>query len=222
MTYTGSTVSSWADQSGNNNTATSLTGFEPSYVSAAINSLPAIRFVAAGTTMKIVDSTSLQPNTMSIFAVFKRQAGSVADAKIIVRPYDTAETWGAPIMAWGLAARNAGTDNLVFHINTAATLSSSDTTATFNDNTLYVAATVFDSANKTFFMNGAAAAVNNGAAAGNIDNSQTGQSIWLGSSPGGEYFDGDLAELIIYGAALSTDERKRIEAYLNARYAIYQ
>jgi hypothetical protein len=32
---------------------------------------------------------------------------------------------------------------------------------------------------------------------------------------------GELAELIVYDRALTTQERQQVEAYLNARYGIY-
>lgn len=46
----------------------------------------------------------------------------------------------------------------------------------------------------------------------------------LGALLDGTYqhrLDGDIAELLIYGSSLTTNERSAIEGYLNAKYAIY-
>jgi hypothetical protein len=36
-----------------------------------------------------------------------------------------------------------------------------------------------------------------------------------------EYFNGDVAEIIMYNRAVTSTERQQIEAYLNTKYAIY-
>ena len=62
----------------------------------------------------------------------------------------------------------------------------------------------------------------NGASQGTADTSAVTAGTRLasiGSHPrGGAYFDGDLAELLVFSAALSDNEIQQIEQYLAAKY----
>lgn len=227
VTVSGSTVTAWADQSGNsNNAAASVAGQEPTFLTTSINNRPAVRFVATGSVMKVADSASLNPASITVIAVFTRQAGSTNDAKLICRPFDTAESGGAPFYSWSAAARFAGTDALAIEAHTGGgTLSVSDTTATFADATPHMFMAMYDSGGPTMsaFVSGVTAPLNapGTAPTGPIDYTEVGQNIWIGSSPYADHLEGDIAELIIYGGTMTADERLRIQSYLNAKYALY-
>lgn len=45
--------------------------------------------------------------------------------------------------------------------------------------------------------------------------------LGIGNFPGGEFFNGDLAEVIILSKSVNTTERQAIENYLNTKYRIY-
>ena len=46
-------------------------------------------------------------------------------------------------------------------------------------------------------------------------------TIQIGAANSGNFFSGDMAEILIFGSALSTNDRSLIETYLNAKYGIY-
>ena len=228
----GSLVTGWSDQSGNGNNATAVPGKEPTLVSSGINSRPVLRFSSSGSgsVMKISDSASLRPSSITIFAVFQRQVASMSGAKIIARPFDTAETGGAPYFSWALGTRFGATDSFEFDVYTATAISDAETTATYSDATSYLFQSTYNSGTTTMsaFVNGAVSAFNalTTAPTTAIDYTEVGQNIWIGDSPVGggstQLFDGDLAEIMIFPGVLATDERQRVESYLNAKYALYQ
>jgi hypothetical protein len=85
----GSNVSTWADQSGYNNNAAAPSGNEPVYdapVTTIYNNNPTVRFFSTNTDyLRIVDASSLKPNTISIFIVGKYLAGTTNWSPFIIK-----------------------------------------------------------------------------------------------------------------------------------------
>ena len=47
------------------------------------------------------------------------------------------------------------------------------------------------------------------------------EALYISDDTFGNVWDGDISEILVYPTALGTDDRTAVEAYLNAKYAIY-
>lgn len=217
----GDAVSAWSDSSGNGNSASQGTsGSRPTFVTNALNGKPVLRFNGSSTSLTIADSASLRPNTMAIIAVFKRNANSPTWSNLIIRPYFSNSNWAPPYSSWGLGARYDATHELNWAATISGTINRSHPSTEITNDVFHIVVASQDGTNQRTYSDGTS--IYSGALAGNIDNSQTGQNLWIGATPLGEFLSGDLAELIVYGAssgaALSTADQAAAQCYLNQKY----
>jgi hypothetical protein len=217
----GDAVSTWSDSSGNGNSASQGTsGSRPTYVTNALNGKPVLRFNGSSTHLTMADSASLRPNSMAIIAVFKRNTNSGSWSNLIIRPYFSNSNWVMPYSSWGLGARYGATDEFNWAATISGTINRSSPSTAISSDVFHVVVASQDGTNQLVYSDGTS--IFSAALAGNLDNSQTGQNIWIGATPIGEYLSGDVAELIIYGAssgaALSTTDRAAVQCYLNQKY----
>ena len=182
-------VGTWTDESGNSNDASNTLTQRPLYKTAVLNGLPVVRF--DGTNDRLDMSTS-----MTVGAVFVVGNWSGAD------PF--------PAGYKSMFGRAAGGYNLMFGREAETNLGTSFTGGTSNIR------------------------VNGGAASGVVDyatlsthklayidtSSPSTNSDWHIASGDAldEYWFGDMAEIIVYSAALSDTDREAVEDYLNAKW----
>jgi hypothetical protein len=71
------------------------------------------------------------------------------------------------------------------------------------------------------FANGSVAASTNLSGTGNTANTNS-QAVRVGSNAAADnlFFNGDIAEILIFPTALSTEDRQKVEQYLSSKYAI--
>lgn len=193
----GDPVSTWTDQSGNGNDATQQTAAnKPLYKTNIVNGKPVVRF--DGTSDLLATANTMVSRT--IFAV--------------------AELDGAVAAGFNYLVSN-GNDFLDIRWQSSGGLNlyRGNNNTNIND---------FTNANGLFFINGVATdAITLGefhivsATLGSLaTNGGTAQKIEISTYFMSRYWDGDIAEIIIYNVALSTSERQSVEHYLANKYGI--
>lgn len=193
----GALISSWNDASGNANNATQGTdAAKPTFKTNILNGKPVVRF-DGGDSLGL--TTEIVASPFSIFTVLK-PAGS---------GYRT------------IAARANTGSALQIRVNTAAKIELvKSAVAIFATSTTALSASAFSylmasysNPNYTFRLNGAAD--------GSGSSAQTLAAVNLvGANYDGYRFNGDIAEMIIYGAILSTADRDAVESYLKTKYGL--
>jgi len=198
------TVSTWYDLGPNHNKAIGGT----TYIADAINGLPALRFNGSSDFLAF-DGSLLVNSNYTIFIVASRGSNKADNM----------------ILGGSSAVAN---NNLHIGYETKASFvikhygesSSSDyinyTIPDYSDPIFQIHSVVFDSnVGKAYYENGA-----NKANA----TDKTSLASWTGSAIGrfatDNYFNGDIAEIIMFNRVLSNDERMDVEQYLSKKWDI--
>jgi hypothetical protein len=212
VTLSGSNVTTWADQSGNGNNASSSGGTRPTFVSNTLNSKPVLRFDGAGQQMAL--TASIGGTAYSIFIVCKNNDNTNGSMFL----WSTDANYGKYIGSVTAASYNASARNkFILSENDAGNGEGASVIA-------WSSAEVFNS----YFVgtateNGGGKAYSNGSGGtdslGTFVESNTFDLI--GGYDFGYELDGDVAEIISYNRAVTTPERQQVEAYLNSKYGIY-
>lgn len=213
ITFNGSDVSAWADQSGNGRNATQATASrQPLYVASVINGLPAVQFDGVDTTgtFMSVDLTFLASSSMSIYAVIRRSSAKNSNF----------------FLGSGVTPIGANTSiNCGWNVDAIYNFA-------FLSNDLLLTVPPFTSAipnlavNRFSVANGKSAQIiRSGVEA---SDTEPGQTTALVSSVSGRigrgfddiqtYFAGDISELIIYSRFVSTTENDQVQAYSAKKY----
>jgi hypothetical protein len=197
-------VSEWVDQSESGNNALSTN--YPTIVSNQLNGLPVIRNSATGFFECV--NIEMQPDS-TVIAVAKLSS-TTADYQRLVH-------WNIYEDAYGFF----GCDNSQNFATFFGDGGWFDTNANTPNQSVLGSFNILGCVNSS----GVATPYYNGTALNNKDGSVatvTGIRIFNGASGGdGQFWQGDIVELIIYNRAITTLERQQVEAYLNTRYAIY-
>jgi hypothetical protein len=192
------TVTEWADQSGNGRNA-----------SQGSENLPTYGLIGGKSFISFQSNVALTVNSIwggvqfvgTIFTVARFESSIFAS---ILLTQEGAE--GNLAFARKLNGTNAfsiTTDDI--DVVTSSSLA--------NDNTNYLlGATIGESLTATLYLNSSSVG------SGGITNN-TGYSF--GTYIGGGNGSSSIAEMIVYNRVLTTEERQQVEAYLNAKYAIY-
>ncbi len=215
----GDLVDTWTDSSGNSRSATAATTARPTYKANIVNGKPVLRF--DGTSDYMVTPAIFSGNTAyTVFVVSSAASASLnTDGRAIatIRPSGTSNANGF----WHLIYRNNLTNNARI-----ATSSNGDATnfvaqapsTSYPFDAFSITSYVFGT-NGTWWINGAQKAQQLSIAA----QSNSGAIMWLGKyyGMGGGYFlSGDIAELIVYAAALIDTDRGKVQTHLASKYAI--
>lgn len=194
-TTNGAAISQWNDQSGNARHVAQATGAnQPTYQENVVNGRPVVRFDGTNDYLEATGFTLTQPNTMFVVA---KPANVASNGKNVVD---------------GVTTRNAVTIGTTPKIGLNA---GSDVNSTLDWTVAFQLVTaVFNGASSLVRRNGvASAAVNPGTA------SLAG--IRIGTFNGSlAMWNGDVAEVLVYNAALSTVDRDAVESHLTSKYAI--
>jgi hypothetical protein len=209
ITLSGSDITAWADQSGNGNNATSP-AIAPTFVSSSINSKPAISFNDDDSWMQVPQNSIGNSGNISIFIVLNYVSGAV-----ILNKGDAA-TYEATV--WELTTNTGfgfvNNDEGEFSWNVVPVSPATNTPLLLEG---------FSSA-------GVSQLAFNGTNSGDPSSANVGFnaiSQYIGIGGGGDGgsavspLDARIAEIIIYNRQVTSPERQQVEAYLNAKYAIY-
>jgi hypothetical protein len=201
----GATVTSWADQSGNANNAT-VTAGTATFHTAQINGKPAVTFSSSKFSLANAISSSGQH---TVFAVYK--LSSTSKGCLVGGPFGGYTYWfGASSLMQG--ADSSGLAQL-------ATGTAAVSTAAWHQSDL-----VFSGAGSSpgtigvFRLDRAADATQGLLTSGNNPTEPT--VIGYNGGTGGEFFAGQLAELVYYNRNLTTTEVTQMESYLNTKYFV--
>jgi hypothetical protein len=208
VTLNGSTVSDWLDLSGSNNSATQATaGNQPTFQTNQINGLPALNFDGSSDYMQFPNGFSQWTDGCSIFLVTKPTSITTG-----LRFFD----YATGLNGNNLKIEEVSPNGLEFDVNGVSNPSSLISSTGLTSGTYQLIEVVHNGAGSaTLFTNGN---VNATGSLNNISNvTRTGCFIGKGYS-GGNLFNGQIAEYLVYNRALSSTERVNVEGYLLSRY----
>jgi len=203
----GSSVSSWTDSSGNGNNASQATSArQPTLQTNELGGLPVVRFDGTNDIVSDGDISALDVGTGDIWvaALFKCTDQSNVD---FIFEKGTTQFAVVGTKAGNLQLRLGGTSNIP---------SQSDGNWSRTEFVLATGSRV--SSTCTGFVNGSPMTTTNTTNTGSISNSDV---FDIGASAvGGNPMQGDIAEILVGGATLSTENREKIEGYLAWKYGL--
>ena len=199
-------VTTWKDQSGNGNDASQgTTANQPTYVPSAINALPAIQGDGAARFM-----------TTAAFTI-----GSAATLCAVVEPLGSMNGYTRILEQQYNTTYYLGTDSsqtkykLIVNNGTSPYGVAQGGTVTTNAPAIVTG--VYGSPTGSLYINGALVAADSFTAP-----TPASQVLYIMQAYNGfaEYWNGYLAEAIVYNRALSTAELTRVHRYLGRRYGV--
>jgi hypothetical protein len=223
---TGTTaITSWTDQSGNNNHATATTT-APSLVTNDINGYPAIDFDGSGQYMSI-DEGVFKPGILyKDFWTYTVVTSDKTSTNSVMNELVDRQSGGSGFVSVSIPYSNSST--LAHYMATGFSLSNSNPEA--GSATPHVFATAysddnipFSAFNKTeIWVDGSTRGASNSNMAP-VVGTNTDMFIgagWRGFHPGSFYRDGKIAEVIVYQAPLTALNHQKILSYLCLKYGI--
>jgi hypothetical protein len=206
----GTAVSSWTDSSGLGRNAVQATGAnQPLFKTLIVNSKPIIRFDGSNDFLKV---TSLVKGVFTAFYVYKTSTAGTA----LLGEHSTNSNSAGHYFNPGGAA----------HFNAAFASASSawdGSGVTLNNGAFRIVSQRFAGTHATHegWVNGAAITKGTIYASGSGGIGLVTADYYIGSRAGSSlFYNGDIAEIIIYSSALSTADRQSAEDYLSAKYGI--
>jgi len=212
---TGGTVSSWADSSGNNRSAGN--GTAPSYQASVIGGKPVARF--SGTQFLTVSNLNRPTQSYTIASVFS--ASSLATSSY---PYGSGNSGGSSTTSWGsLNLLTNGTMMGIFGNDSNYSWTSTASGSVAVGTPIIVIQRYTGGATQEIIRKNGVQLSTTASATG--ANACTGTNYpfalgRVGAVSGNYYFNGDLAEVIIYHNALSDSDLRLLEGYLSKKYSI--
>jgi hypothetical protein len=205
LAQSGANVTQWTDMSGNGvNGIQAVSGSRPTPVTNTINGLPAIQFNGSNQNLNLPSGLSDFTSGASAFVVLKPAA---VTAQTFFEFGTTPSTNDNILTFWNQASGNASwtTGNAT----TALTLPSA--TGVLGVGTTALIEVVQDSAgNATMYSNGTQVAQEALVAMPNI--SRTLNTIGSNSVAANSFFNGKIAEILVYNTPLSSSQRASVEA----------
>jgi hypothetical protein len=210
----GGSVSTWKDVSGNGLDATQGTSAnQPTFDSTAINGLPALGFNGTGQYLALPTGFSNFTAGASIFVMAKPTVFYNAYARFI-------DLCSSPGQTDNLAFFQPAVSSLAFSVygNPATNLSTVTASNALALNLYQLFEVTHDgTATATLYVNGLPLAENTAMLAiPNVNRSFN--AIGEAGSLGPFYFEGEIAEILLYNRHLTDSERENVEAYLINRY----
>lgn len=197
----GDAVSAWSDSSGNgNNLAQASSARQPTIQTNELNSLPVVRYDGTNDILSDSDIAALDVGTGDIWVATVFKATNDGTANFIFEK-GTTQFAVMNTAAGILQIRLGGTSNIP---------TQSDGNWSRTEFVLVTGSRV--SATCTGFVNGSAMTTTNTTNTGSISNSDV---LDVGAAAvGGNPLTGDIAEVLVGGATLTTADRQRLEGYL--------
>ncbi len=210
VTLIGPNVSSWADQSGNGNTANpSSATARPSIVASSVNGYPSLDFDGVNDELLVADNAGLDLTSWHIFMVVIVDAQKNYNAWM-VKGNDSQENFEL------LSYNDGNVHTPTYYTDGTRTSPSAAagqaTTTEFNIIEYSYTSTVGRDAYKN---NGATIITDNDNKTPSTNNFE----IYIGNERGtARYLDGDIAEVIVYNTRLNSAQRIIVNNYLAAKY----
>jgi hypothetical protein len=207
LTLSGTSVTTWADKSGNGRTGT-VTGTIP--YTGNINGRASLSFNGTSNTF-IRGNLPNTGNTLTVFAVFTMNAvGSSATSRVVSLGVTTARDFNNTLYTGAIE----GIPSLSKFDAIRNSTSLSGVTRTFG--LPMIACSLFDGTNHTMFVNGTGASPV--ASSGNFGIAT--YSIAGEVGDGGSFITGAIGEIVIYNINLTTSQRQQIEGYLAWKWGL--
>jgi hypothetical protein len=217
MTLNGSLVETWKDKSGNGRDFTATGTARPTLTATAINSRSAVTFNGSSTTM--TGNTAAQDVIRNlagytVFKVLRTATVAVGERFAFGVGITVLFRSGQTDSRSSIGGRRVGGDTLESVIGTSGELTAG---AAFVQSAVvnHTAQSLTGLRNGTTY-----AADTTYMAAGVSDN--VASSVSVGTQAGGTFgfWNGEIAEIVVFNTALSTTDRSRVEAYLAAKWGI--
>lgn len=210
LTVAGGKVSAWTDKSGNGKTLTQATsGSQPSLITAAQNGRDVVRFTASDDFMA---NASVTLGAVTFIAVVKATA-----AGIIVEHGTNANTTAGTFLYSTVGS------TMVTRRSTRSVKDASPSTWLTSPASAAKVVFVQDGthAGLKLYKNGTeVTTATAGGLSTDIGTGSVSASLNVGARAGGTFgFSGDICELFVMSAAITSDERSRIETYLGRWFA---
>lgn len=208
-TTTGQNVALWQDQSGQgNHVLQATTANKPTYATGALNGLPSINFVSSGSQyLKTSGTATLGISTANWWI-----------AAVYITPAVWPLYWNSLLSmktgAYSFYAPGKYTPRTIVYYSTIPDIFS-DVLAL---NTAYWSELTCTSGTMTLFHapvgTSPAADANTFSGVTSMPNGP----FAIGSDQGGDYFSGQICEILVYNTALNSTDQASLESYLNVRY----
>lgn len=198
-------VTTWSDKTGKNVNVTQATAAaRPTYVTSAINGLPAIHFDSSGTADRLYNNVNYT-SPVTVFSVSQLTGGN--NRRLIT---SSAGNW--LLGYWGGAMDKAYLEGWV-------TSSSTTPTADANNPHMYEAVIRGTGGNSDVYVyDNQRTSVTLLASNQNGVSGPNGLSLGTSGSYSGESADGDVGEILIFGGALTAAQRQVVESYLISKW----
>lgn len=215
----------WRDRSGNGLDAVqSIAASRPALVMSAMNGLPVVRLDGTDDGFDLPNQLKFS-NPVTIIAVYKIKGNSSDTTYGVGTIYNTGTFGGDGPVGYGIAYQHLNT-YMVAQIrgSSASVVSVGIEETTYALDTTYLHAGMISDTDISFYLNGThietlphvygnvtptAFKASIGYRYSTTDNSRV------------RFFNGDIAEVIVYDRVLLSSERYIVEEYLNGKYAIY-
>jgi hypothetical protein len=206
-----SNVTAWVDVSGSGiNASQSVSSNQPTYVSEIINDLPAVNFNGSAQFLRFPSGFADFTDGMSIFIVLEPTGFTTADARIV--DFGDSSNLNSDVTLCQPTSESFG----LYIANSSGGQTSVISNGIAQDSYQLIEVIFDGSSTATLFTGGVEGAQN--ISLYSIDNiSRSGNYIGQ-STAGGAYFEGQIAEILIYNTALSDEERQGVESYISLRY----
>ena len=210
ISQSGGVVTSWADQSGQNNDFASSAGAEPTLISSEINSLPAVDFAGD----KYMTASVNYTFTGQTFLIVFRYSSNASTYGRLFSQWDANNTWDFELADSYLPfLRNQGADEIATYAGGWFFAEA------VSDDNAYLAISKHNGS--TFTLQ-----INNGSEVTDSSTLNAAIATFAISASnvnfvGNDTFNSKVAEILVYSRALNSQELDNLKTYLNGRYAIY-
>jgi hypothetical protein len=213
----GASVAQWNDKSGNGNHAIATHGTPPTRQDNALNSKSVVRFGGGGDMLSSL-LNAISGHNVTVIAVTKPNTSSASNARFIslMNTTDTNDTTANSIAA---LTRSSNTSTVLSRYNTDS--NTVNVSNVVNGTPGILSLTYAQGENATLRYNGAYATGDSTALNYNAN------QIWIagnrsGSGVGGgvNYFNGDMAEIVVYNYRLTCHQIASIEDGLRTKWGI--
>jgi len=202
-------VSTWVDSSVNGRNATQSGAARPTYITGALNSKPVVRFDGFVDYMAVADNNVWAFSDFNMFVVVKMTATSSEWWK---RSWLAQDDGSGPMPKW-IWSYDPTAGSQIWHYYNGVTLWGAAWTPSTSQ--YYVLELRKSGSNYSFYEDGNA----NGTASSATPIPNASSPLTVGKAEQGT-FQGDIAEVVIYNAALSNADRNQTGWYLGDKYGL--